>query len=56
MKTHTVLTSYESSVGVTHSENGGMATYMGASVLIYVLLLCALAPRKKPLVRYKASL
>jgi hypothetical protein len=56
METHVSLASSEPSVGVNDPTNSVSAAYVGVSVLIYVLLLFALAPKHNLLSRRKSSL
>ena len=54
--THVALTQSESSVVTNSTGHDGIAIFAGTSVLLYVLLLCALAPRQLLLNRRKSSL
>ena len=55
MKTYFLVQSKPSSV-TREAQHDGIATYVGISVLVYVLLLFVFAPRRNPLNRRKSSL
>ncbi len=56
METQVALASSKSSVVMSHSGQDSISTYVGLSVLIYVLLLFVLAPRRTSQHRRKSSL
>ncbi len=52
----TVIVQSEPAINVHPPRQDAIASFVGVSVLVYVLLLCALAPRNGTTERYSASL